>query len=282
MNPNDKAGVDGTNMNGITVVVTGATSGIGRETAISFSRLGADVHVHGRDENRGEEVANITNGTFHRADFASFEEVRNLASSLPQNIDILVNNAGGYFTNKSDGGDGLNYTMKVNHLSPFLLTKLLLEKLGSTGRVTTVASVAHKQGKMDLQNLTDTNLSGWKIYAQSKLANIQFTKELEQRESVEANCLHPGNIPDSKFFRSVPRVFAGLFKRLTFLPFLQTKEYGAANVLYSAIRGAGEGEYISGLEESQPNARAKNKKVRQRLWSKSEEMTGLSESTKPS
>ena len=199
-------------MVGITVLVTGATSGIGRATATGLAAIGADVAITGRDRERTQEAASAIEaaGGGHVdvfvADLSSQAEVRRLATEvlerLPR-IDVLINNVGGFWDTRRVTADGLEHTFALNHLAPFLLTSLLLERLrqGPAARVVTVASGAHATGRIDFADLHgEHGYSGSRAYSQSKLANILFTYELARRlrgSDVTANALHPGFVRTS-------------------------------------------------------------------------------------
>ena len=193
-----------------TVLVTGATQGIGKATAIGLARMGARVAIVGRDRARSQqagrdiEAAGASKGAgvdIFVADLASQAQVRRLAdqvmSRLPR-LDVLINNVGGYWGTRHVTEDGLEHTFALNYLAPYLLTRLLLDRMRDTGaaRVVTVASNAEGQGRIDFADLQgDRSYSGARAYSQSKLANVMFTYELARRvrrSSVTANAVHPG------------------------------------------------------------------------------------------
>lgn len=191
-----------------TVLVTGGTGGIGRATAIGLASMGAHVGITGRDWARAEEAAaviadesgNPTVDVFV-ADMSSQTEVRRLADEVlaayPR-LDVLVNNVGGFWAHRHLTADGLEHTFALNHLAPFLLTNLLLERLivSEPARIVTVSSGAHAMGRVDFDDLMgEREYSGHRAYNQSKLANVMFTYELARRlegTGVSANVLHPG------------------------------------------------------------------------------------------
>lgn len=195
-------------MAGKTVLVTGGTGGIGKATATGLAAIGAQVGRTGRDTARtraaAAEVAAASGNPavdVFPADMSSQTEVRRLAGEvLPAypRLDVLVNNAGGFWATRRITADGLEHTFAVNHLVPFLLTSLLLDRLqdSAPARIVTVSSVAHTTGKINFGDLQgERRYSGQQAYSQSKLANIMFTHELARRldsTGVTATVLHPG------------------------------------------------------------------------------------------
>ena len=175
-----------------TVLVTGATGGIGRATALGLALLGAHLAITGRDRGRTEDAAREIRAAGGQvevfvADLSSQSEVRRLADEVLQHlsrIDVLVNNVGGYWNTRHVTPDGLERTFALNHLAPFLLTNLLLERLqqSTPARVVTVASNAQALGEIDFDDLQgEETYAGAQAYSQSKLANVLFTYELARR-----------------------------------------------------------------------------------------------------
>ena len=191
-------------------VVTGASSGIGQAAAVELARRGFVVVAMGRDVGRLERVAKAIEKAAGeppakplQADFASLGEVRRTAAELlerHEHIDVLVNNAGVWMGRRELTPDGYETTFAVNHLAPFLLTNLLLDRLRASApaRIVTTSSGAHYSGRIDFSDLQgERSFSGWQAYCDSKLANVLFTQELARRlegTRVTANCLHPGVI----------------------------------------------------------------------------------------
>lgn len=220
------------------------------------------------------------------ADLSSQRSIRNAASEIKlkyDTIDVLVNNAGLIKGHRILTEDGIEWTMAVNHFAPFLLTHLLLEPLikSSAGRVVTVSSGAHKMGKIDLDGLTCPNhYLEFKIYANSKLANILFTKELARRlseTSVTANCLHPG-VVRTNFGKSGTALFHAMF--LLVWPFMISPEKGARTSVYLAsspeMKGVS-GEYFNRRKKARTTKRAQDMAMAKRLWELSEKTVGLGE-----
>ena len=174
---------------GHTMLVTGASSGIGMATALGLAALGAHVAITGRDVTRTAAAADIeaaAGGTVDTfvADLSRQSGVRRLAAevlaSLPR-LDVFVNNVGGYWATRHLTTDGLEHTFAVNHLAPYLLTNLLLNRLQESGpsRIVTVSSAAQSGGHLDFDDLQgERDYSGVRAYSQSKLANLLFTREL--------------------------------------------------------------------------------------------------------
>jgi NAD(P)-dependent dehydrogenase (short-subunit alcohol dehydrogenase family) len=190
------------------ILVTGATDGIGKETAFELARRGAEVLVHGRNEKKTlatiEELKKRSKLDVFRpvfGDLSSLAEVRALAKQIePLDIDVLLHNAGLYAKRREVTVDGFELTFAVNHLAPFVLTHLLLPKLRQrpAPRVVLVASMVHSSGEIDFENLQLTRgFDGYTAYANSKLMNVVFGYELARRlegTKVTVNSLHPGVI----------------------------------------------------------------------------------------
>lgn len=277
-------------LSGRTVLVTGATSGIGRETAVELGRLGADVLVHGRDRDRGSAVVAELRGlgaeaTFFAADFSTLEAVRDLAADVKDmvdRLDVLVNNAGAHFQTGQVNETGIELTFLVNHLAPFLLTKELRPAIPDGGRVVTVASRVHRRGSMDFDRLRAVdNYDGFSAYARSKLANILFTRELAHREpDIDANCLHPGFVPGSGLWRDAALPIRMVMVLLDRLPnpvvrFATSSVEAAKTSVYLAAGesvGGTSGKYFVECEPRQPSELARDDELAQRLWDESEAM----------
>jgi NAD(P)-dependent dehydrogenase (short-subunit alcohol dehydrogenase family) len=182
-----------------TIVITGASSGIGAAAARRLAADGARVVVVGRDERRTNEVADELDAERHVADFARLSDVHALADRLRalDRLDVLALNAGAVFGERELTEDGFEKTFQVNHLSGFLLTRLLLPLLvASRASVISTSSMAHLGGRLDLANLQlDRGWSSWRAYSNAKLANVLFTRGLHRHhvlDGVHAAAFHPG------------------------------------------------------------------------------------------
>lgn len=291
--PEEEAGIEGKDLSGRRVLVTGGTAGIGREAAEGLARLGADVSLHGRSREKGEKVVEelraigVEEPEFYRADFEEPDEVVELAEEVQRRegeLDVLVNNAGALYREPKVTEWGAEATFSVNHLAPFLLTELLrpLVEASEDGRVVTVSSAAHRGTELDLDRATSTErYSSWKAYSMSKLANVMHTFELARRlESATANCLHPGMIPGSELYRELPAPVKLLFGILSRVPIgpVKSVEQGAATTVYLVASGDGRratGGYYEDCAEAEPSEEAKDRRGQEELWRFSERKAGL-------
>jgi NAD(P)-dependent dehydrogenase (short-subunit alcohol dehydrogenase family) len=296
--PEDIAGVGDERLVGQTALVTGSTSGIGRETALALGRLGAHVIVHGRDDESGDEVvdaidAGVNEGTaeFVAADFADPDDVRALADATRRaagddGLDILINNAGGYFREARLTDLGVEYTFHVNHLAPYHLTAELLDTLADDAHVVTTSSDAHRGDQIDLDAVRSVDgFSSWRAYQRSKLANAQFAAELARRlrardSAVTSNSFHPGAIPGSGFFRHLPGPLSRAASALGRLPFATTPAEGAATAVYLAVSdevAEVTGRYFADCREKKPSTEAQDPRAQRRLWEASADLLGIDE-----
>lgn len=270
--------------------MTGATSGIGRVAAERLGERGWRVLVHGRDRGRGEQVVDAieaTGGhaTFHRADFADFDAVRGLAERVREEdrLDALVDNAA-LSVDEYLESEGVELTLAVNHLAPYLLTHDLLPLLreSAPARVVVTASGVHYRGEIDPEDLSVDDYDALDAYARSKLANVLFAVELAARldpEQVTANAYHPGFVPDTGLYRdaSLPvRLATGIAARL---PFVGTSiADGADGLVYltdgEAVAGV-TGGYFARREQEEPDARANDTGLRERLWDVSADLVDV-------
>lgn len=281
-------------MHNQTVLITGATSGIGRATALGVARLGAAVVVLCRDRGKGEALlpelraAGAADVGLIVADLAVQSEVRRaaaefLASGRP--LHVLVNNAGVVNLERTLTPDGLETTFAVNHLAYFLFTLLLLERLRASApaRIVNVSSEAHKFGALDFDDLQNQQrYRSMRVYGQSKLANILFTRELARRlegSGVTANSLHPGAVAtglgtnNGRWARALIGLLGYVFR---------SPADGAATSLYLAsapqVEGVS-GRYFVNCREKTPSAAAQDAAAAARLWSVSEQLVAASAGT---
>jgi NAD(P)-dependent dehydrogenase (short-subunit alcohol dehydrogenase family) len=272
-------------MEGRVVVVTGASSGIGAAAALELAARGALVVPVGRDRRRLGAIARRLGGAEPlQADFASLAQVRRLGAELldrQPRIDVLVNNAGLVAGRRTLSEDGFELTLAVNHLAPFLLTNLLLERLRASApaRVVTTSSGAHHGGVLDLDDLNaERRWSSWSAYSNSKLANVLFTRALARRlegTGVVANCLHPGVIRTRLGQRARLPVRIGW--RVASL-FFRSPRKGASTIVYLAVApeaAAVSGGYFEDSRQTRPSAQAQDDDLAERLWQESERLVGL-------
>lgn len=272
-------------------LVTGATAGIGLETAVGLARAGVRVVVHGRDELRTEEaryiVADRSGSTRIEtalADFSSLAQVRALADKVMaahSRLDVLVNNAGLISPRFHLSEEGYELTIAVNHLAPFLLTNLLLDRLRASApsRIVTVASMAHRGAQLDLATMTGPqDWAPLKAYGRSKLCNILFTRALARRlegSDVTATCLHPGIIA-TKIGEGAGSL-TGFGWRLI-KPLLTGVERGAATTVFLATvpdPAPFHGKYVIGRRVHMPDAPALDDNLAEALWAESARLVGL-------
>ena len=277
-------------MQGKTVLITGATAGIGLGTAEALAKRGADLLLVGRDAAKTERVAASLRDkggivTLFVADLSKQDAVRRLADEVrakTARLDVLINNVGAISQHRTESADGTEMTFALNHLAPFLLTNLLFDLLqvSAPARVVTVSSAAHTWGTMDFTDLDyRKGYGGWKAYGRSKLANILFTYELARRSAgtgVTSNALHPGFVA-SDFGHNNGGLFAVMLK-LTQRLFAISVEDGAKTSDHLASASGvieGTGKYFV---KSRPVASSKasyDETAWRRLWDVSAEMVGL-------
>ncbi len=278
-------------MGGKVVLITGGTSGIGKAAATALAAMGAKIVVTGRNRERGEraveEIRRESGGdeiSLLVADLTVQAEVRRLAEEFEERhdrLDVLLNNAGVVQSKRTETPDGLETTLAVNHLAPFLLTNLLLGllKRSAPSRIITVASEAQRWGKLDLDDLQSTRkYRGMPVYGMTKLANIMFTFELAERlrgTGVTANCVHPGAV-NTNFGTNNSGLGTLLFR--VSKPFMRSPEQGADTVIYLASSPDVEGmtgKYLSDRKLITASRQAYDEDLRKRLWEASEELTSL-------
>ena len=280
-------------MDGRVCLVTGASSGIGRETALALARMGATVVMHGHDPARSAAAADAVRRASPQgavelvvADLSSQAEVRRLAAEVLQRHDslhLLVNNAGVLRMRRTLTVDGLELTFALNHLAYFLLTRLLLDRLGESAptRIVNVSSGAHARARLDFDDLQNAQpFRGMGVYGQSKLANVLFTYEIARRlegSGVTANCLHPGFVA-TRFGSDEPGVMARAMWLATRLmrPFALSPASGARTSIYLCTSPEVErvsGRYFVNSKATPSSPASYDEESARRLWEASEQLT---------
>jgi NAD(P)-dependent dehydrogenase (short-subunit alcohol dehydrogenase family) len=277
-------------LDGRTIVVTGANSGLGRVTARELARAGARVILAVRDAAKGEAAAAEMQGAVEvRAlDLADLGSVRAFAATWDGDLDVLVNNAGVMATPERRTADGFELQIATNHLGPFALTNLLLPHI--TDRVVTVSSGMHRNGKIRLDDLNweHGRYQRWGAYSQSKLANLLFTGELQRRldaagSPVRALAAHPGYAATNLQHQTGSTV-QDVFMTIGNWVFAQSDEMGALPILYAATQDLPGNSYVGpdGFQEGRGYPRlvgrstaAGDAETARRLWELSEQLTGV-------
>jgi retinol dehydrogenase-14 len=278
------------------VLMTGATSGIGREAAVELARQGATILAVSRDRDRGEAAAaeirrRAGSGAVELflADLSSQASIRELARAVRARHDrlhVLINNAGLLNLRRQTTVDGFEETFALNHLAPFLLTNLLLDRLaaGAPARIVNVASAAHKLGRIDFADLQgERGFKGMRAYADSKLENVLFTYELARRlkemgmTGVTANCVHPGGV-DTGLWRDMTGFLRIVMAAMR--PFLLTPAQGAEPLIHLAsspeLAGVS-GQYFHRMKPRQSSAASRDRALSARLWEVSAALAPVSE-----
>jgi len=272
-------------------LVTGATSGIGKVTALELARRGAVVVLVGRSEARSQAtVSQIRQQTanpsvdFLLADLSSQQEIRRLVrefESRYSRLDVLVNNAGAIMLSRRESVDGIEMTFALNHLAYFLLTNLLLDRLKSSApaRIVNVASNSHERAKLDFDDLQNRKRYwGFRAYAWSKLENILFSYELARRmegTGVTVNALHPGLV-GTNFLANNGAL--GRFLKMRVAIKGISPERGARTTIYLAASPEVEtvsGRYFFKQREVPSSSASYDEDAALRLWQLSAELTGL-------
>lgn len=264
-----------------TILVTGATDGIGKQTALELAQKRNHVIIHGRNDIRCRNVAGwikqvseFEKVDFVVGDFSSLEDVLRMSDEIKSNydgIDVLINNAGVYMNEYETTTDGFETTFAVNHLAPFLLTNLLLDLITSrnSSRIVNVSSVAHTRALLDWDNLKgNKEFDSYGAYALSKLANVLFSNKLARLladKKTTVNSLHPGVISTKLLYTGFNIEGASL-------------EEGAKTSVYLA--GSEEvygltGKYFVNCKETPASPICSDKEVQDRMWDISAEMTGI-------
>jgi NAD(P)-dependent dehydrogenase (short-subunit alcohol dehydrogenase family) len=282
---------------GKTCLITGSTSGIGKEIAIGLAKMKANVILVGRNKAKCqatlEEIwrnasisTNKNRVSYLLADLSSQASIHQLANEFLdsyESLDILINNAGVFLSRRFTTVDSIEYTFAVNHLAPFLLTNLLFERIkaSSPSRIITTSSVAHRGAHINFDNLQFERgrYNGVEAYRQSKLANILFTKELARRSrgsGVTSNCFHPGGVR-TNLVQSSPWYYRLIWAIIN--PFLVSPKKGADTAIYLASSSKVaeiSGKYFVNRKPVSPWELTDDHDSAARLWKISEELTGNS------
>jgi NAD(P)-dependent dehydrogenase (short-subunit alcohol dehydrogenase family) len=279
------------NMEGKVVVLTGGTSGIGQVAAETLAGWGARLILVARDQRRGEgaleRLRKQSPGTAHGvyyADLSRLAEMKQVGQEIAgaePRIDVLINNAGAFFSRRDVTEDGLERTFATNHLSYFVLTHFLRERLAAAApaRIINTASEAHRRARLDLDDLQSENgYRGFAVYGSSKLANILFTRELAHRlegTGVTANSLHPGFVA-TRFGDNNGGLAASVIGFLK--KFALTPEQGAQTIIYLASSDeprAITGQYFHKCRVATPSKRAQDDEAAKRLWQETARLAGV-------
>jgi NAD(P)-dependent dehydrogenase (short-subunit alcohol dehydrogenase family) len=281
--------VSATDLTGKTILITGGNSGIGKAAATRLAGMGARVIITSRDPQRGESaVRDIERASGRPAevrplDLARMDSVREFADAAVRDcdrLDVAVLNAGIMSTERRVTEDGFELMFQVNHLGHFLLTRLLqpLLEASAPSRVVVVASVAHKRGRLDFDDLqSERSYRGMRVYATTKLANVLFAAELARRlegTGVTANSLHPGTVRSGWGADGDTRGLLPLGLRLARWAFL-SPEQGARTVVHLAAADTVEdrsGGYYARSRLLRPAPRGRDRDAARRLWELSEEL----------
>jgi len=269
-------------LNEKTILITGASDGLGKQTALELAKSGAHLFLHGRNLEKtqlvaDELVAQTGNDAIEViiADFQSLKEVRGLAAELMKRtskLDGLINNAGIFMKKRQISEDGFELTFVVNHLAPFLLTNLLLDllKQSASARIVTVSSVGHKFVYLNPVDIQSKHFFwGWVNYCRSKLLNILFTFTLAQRlvgSQVVANCIHPGVIRNTNLTNTA------------LITWGMSINEGAKSIVNLALSSKFEGlsgKYFDKMKEGKTSLIAQNLKLQKKVWALSAEWCGL-------
>ncbi|HWM17735.1 MAG TPA: SDR family NAD(P)-dependent oxidoreductase [Microbacterium sp.] len=270
-----------------TIVITGASDGIGAASARQLHEAGEEVVVVGRDPRKTDAVARALGVDSFVADYSDLSQVRELAASLSAaypRIDVLANNAGGAFGERVLTVDGYEYTFQVNHLAGFLLTNLLRDRLiESRASVIQTSSEASRHfTRFDIDDLQGTKkYSARAAYGNAKLENILFTKELDRRygqAGISAVAFHPGLIATS-FASGARGSWRFMYTNRLMKRFLDSSDVGGSRLTWLALGKPGvdwkPGEYYADNRLARTNRLAEDPAIAKLLWNRSAEMVGL-------
>lgn len=271
-----------------TIIITGASDGIGAEAARQLAQMGHEVVVVGRNREKTAAVAQELGADHFLVDFADLDEVRTLASLLLEKyprIDVLANNAGGIFTPvRQVTTDGFEMTFQINYLAPFLLTHLLLDRLiDSRASVISTSSLANRLfGKVDISDLnSEGHYEPKRAYGNAKLGQIMFTRELHRRftgRGLAAAAFHPG-VVSTGFSRSPGTSMEGIYGHKIISKFLLSPRKGADTLIWLASQQSPKtwqsGEYFTRRKVARTNPQANDAALARELWEISETLLCL-------
>lgn len=270
-----------------TIVITGASDGIGAASARQLHQTGEEVVIVGRNPEKTSAVARELGAASYVADFSDLSQVRDLAAALLETyprIDVLANNAGGIFGDREITVDGFELTFQVNHLGGFLLTNLLLDRLieSKASVIQTSSLAARRFSKFDIDDLQGENTySASNAYGNGKLANILFTKELHRRyhdEGINAAAFHPGAIA-SGFAAASTGPWRFMYTNPIAKSLLTSTEVGGARLTWLALGKPGDdwqsGKYYSNNSEARTSRVADDPAIAKMLWDESAAMVGI-------
>ena len=275
-------------MNGRTCLITGATDGIGKETAIGMAKNGYNLILIGRNEEKGKkvteeikEIAESIDIDFFKANLILMKEVSRVADEVCQKydqIDVLINNVGAYFAFRDVTEEGFERTFALNHLGYFLMTKKLLPLVEKSDykRIVNVSSSAHYGVSFEFDNLNgEKKYRGFRAYQKSKLANVMFTYELAKKVKdlgITANCLHPGFVA-SKFGNNNNLLWRGILGFAKTLMAINVKKGAKTSIHLACSNDVKDitGKFFSNCEVKKGSGKAKNEEHNKKLWELSEE-----------
>jgi NAD(P)-dependent dehydrogenase (short-subunit alcohol dehydrogenase family) len=270
-----------------TVVITGASDGIGAAAARQLAAVGEEVVVVGRTPHKTEAVGRELGAEWFVADFADLSQVRDLADRLLDRyprIDVLANNAGGIFGERSTTVDGFELTFQVNHLAPFLLTNLLLDRLleSRASVIQTSSAAARLFSRFDIDDLQgERRFSPQIAYGNAKLANVLFTKELHRRygdAGIGAVAFHPGAIASS-FGSSSSGIWKWAYSSGGLQRLLTSTDVGGARLTWLALGKPGvdwrPGGFYANNRPARTSRRAADPGLARLLWERSVELAGV-------
>ena len=276
-------------MRGLTCLITGATDGIGKETAIELAKKGCNLILIGRNKEKGEKVVeqirkvadSYVDIDYFTADLMLMKEISRVADEVSRKypkIDILFNNVGAYFAFRGVTEEGFERTFALNHLGYFLMTKKLLPLIEKSGyaRIVNVSSSAHYGIDFEFDNMNgEKKYSGFDVYKKSKLANVMFTYELAKRvkdKGITANCLHPGFV-STNFGKNNNFLWRNVIRMAMMLTAISVKD-GAKTSIHLACSDKVKditGRFFANCEVKKGSSKAKNEEHNQKLWELSEE-----------